>query len=167
MGRPSNQRDLDGEFRSSARHVDDIRAVVAFLKRESGKPVWLVGTSRGTISAAAGAIGLDLEIAGVVLTSSITSYAIAGAPAKQALESVHVPVLVMHHVRDACRFCQPHETAWIMKGLVNAPRKQLLLVDGGAEPIGPDCEAMHWHGFINMEAEAVGLIARWIRQAAP
>ena len=40
-------------------------------RRELGKPVWLVGTSRGSVSAAAAAIALgDGGVQGLVLTSS-------------------------------------------------------------------------------------------------
>lgn len=164
IGRPTDKADLDGQFRSSPEHVEDIRKVVAWLKADAGKPVWLVGTSLGTISATAGAIGLGDEIAGVVLTSSITGYRIPGAPGQQALENIRVPVLVMHHERDQCRNCLANGTGWIMRGLKNAAAKKLLLVDGGKDPTGDACEPMHWHGYINMDEEAVRLISDWIRQ---
>lgn len=164
IGRPTDKADLDGHFRSSPEHVEDIRKVVAWLKADTGKPVWLVGTSTGTISVAAGAIGLGNEIAGAVLTSSITSYRIPGAPGQQALENIRVPVLVMHHERDQCHACLASGTGWIMRGLKNAAAKKLLLVDGGKDPTGDPCEPLHWHGYINMDDEAVRLISDWIRQ---
>ena len=39
------------------------------------------------------------------------------------------------------------------------------MLDGGGEPQGAACEALHWHGFIGMEKQAVDAIAAWI--AAP
>lgn len=163
LGRPSDHTELDGVFRTSAEHLEDLRSVVWFLKESAGKPVWLVGTSAGTLSAAHGAIGLEDAIAGVVLTSSITSFQVTGAPARQALERVRVPVLVMHHRQDACRHSLANGTSWIMRGLSAAPVKKLVMVDGGHDPTGPVCEPLHWHGFINMEDEAVAAIAEWIR----
>jgi hypothetical protein len=47
------------------------------------------------------------------------------------------------------------ETSWILKGLSNAPVKKLMMVDGGSDPTGDECDAQHWHGFIGMEREAV------------
>ena len=48
---PSDRQNLSG-FRDSAGHVADVKAVIAWLKTELKIPVWLVGTSRGTQSAA-------------------------------------------------------------------------------------------------------------------
>jgi hypothetical protein len=55
----------------------------------------------------------------------------------------------------------------IFAGLQNAPVKKLIMVNGGSNPTGSACEALHWHGYIGMEVEAVDLIAAWVRQPAP
>src|SRR3974390_1908930 len=54
VGKPSDHNNLDSYFRSTDDHIADLRAVVEKL-RGSGKPVWLVGPSLGTISAGAAA----------------------------------------------------------------------------------------------------------------
>jgi hypothetical protein len=168
VGRPSDRQDLDGIFRSSAEHVQDLRAIAAKLRAELGKPVWLVGTSRGTISAAAAAIGVDrASIAGIVLTSSVTNGKRANPVPGLALSEIRVPVLVMHHRQDACRSCDPREAGLIVDRLTAAPLKKLLLVDGGSGARGDPCEPLHWHGYIGMEREAVDAIADWIRNPAP
>src|SRR4030042_3921003 len=41
-----------GGFRQTPEHVADIKAVIAWLKQQANVPVWLVGTSMGTLSAA-------------------------------------------------------------------------------------------------------------------
>lgn len=165
LSRPSDMADLTYEFRTSADHLRDLHAVLAQLKTLSDQPIWVVGTSRGSISATALAIaerdsGL---IAGLVLTSSVTSLKKSGAVPAQDLPKIRIPVLVMHHQYDACPVCQPQEAPLIVAGLKNAPIKQLVLVNGGSQPSGSVCEAEHWHGYINMEAEAVDLIASWIK----
>ena len=45
-----------GGFRTSGKHMEDIDHVIAFLRKTKDIPVWLVGTSRGTESAAYAAI---------------------------------------------------------------------------------------------------------------
>jgi hypothetical protein len=57
--------------------------------------VWLVGTSRGTISAVAGAIAFGNEdLAGIVLTSSVTSVKRTGAvPAQKLMEKEAVEII--------------------------------------------------------------------------
>jgi len=163
FGRP-NGKELDYADRTTAEHMTDLAKVLEFVKQKSDRPVWLVGTSRGTVSATAMAINVhDPAIAGLVLTSSIVSYATPGAVPRQDLKAIQMPVLVYHHAKDACKLCQPHEVEWILKGLSNAPVKKLMMVDGGADPRGDACDALHWHGFIGMEREAVDQIAGWIK----
>ncbi|WP_420474571.1 alpha/beta hydrolase [Noviherbaspirillum sp. ST9] len=168
FGRPSDKPELDYPDRISDNHVADIRAVLAHLKTLSPAPVWLVGTSRGTISATAAAINIkDAGITGIVLTSSVVSYSKVGAVPTQNLAAIGVPVLVLHHAKDACRVTLPHEVRHIVDGLTNAPVKKAVMVDGGGNPAGDPCEAMHWHGFIGMEEEAVSIIGNWIRNPLP
>jgi hypothetical protein len=38
------------------------------------------------------------------------------------------------------------------------------MVSGGDNPTGDPCEAMHYHGFIGKEKEAVAMITDWIRK---
>lgn len=164
FGRPSDRPALDYPGRISDNHVADIRAVLDHLKTLSPAPVWLVGTSRGSISATAAAINLkDAGIAGIVLTSSVVSFSKVGAVPTQNLAAVTVPVLVLHHAKDSCHVTLPHEVPYILRGLTNAPVRKAMMVDGGANPTGDPCEAMHWHGFIGMEEEAVKIIADWIK----
>ena len=163
FGRPSDSQDLDYADRISDSHMADVRKVLEFVKRKADVPVWIVGTSRGTISAAAAAINLPGEMAGVVLTSSVVSYKKPGAVPKQDLDRIKVPVLILHHAKDACPLCQPFEVPAILRGLKNAPIKKEIMVSGGVNPTGNVCEALHWHGFIGMEHEAVDLIADWIK----
>lgn len=174
VSRPGGMSDMDYAFRTSAEHVQDLKQVTALVKKEFGVPVWFVGTSRGTVSATAAAIAFgNTELAGIVLTSSVTgqvrrqgaraardeSYAVPN----QKLDAIRIPVLVVHHSSDACKMCVPSEVPRIERGLANSPVKRTLMVDGGANPDGDPCEALHWHGFIGMEKEVVALIAGWIR----
>jgi len=169
VGKPTDRKDLDPYFRSTDEHVADLRAVVEKL-RGFGKPVWLVGTSLGTISAAAAAAAQPpMPIAGVVLTSSVTNtnratrYTVTMA----GLSRIRVPVLVMHHKEDACEVCVPGLAPQIYASLTNAPVKKLLLVEGGGGATGNPCEALHHHGYIGMEKEAVADITGWIANPTP
>jgi pimeloyl-ACP methyl ester carboxylesterase len=168
MSRASDRSDLDYPERISADHVQDIKALVDFLKKDTGLPVWLVGTSRGTVSATAAAIAFGNDnLAGIVLTSSVVSYKKTGAVPTQALDKIRIPVLVLHHERDACKVCAPYEVPAILKGLKNSPVKKLVMVSGGDNPSGDPCEPMHFHGYIGIEKPTVDTIAAWIRNPAP
>ena len=60
-------------FRNTGEHAADVKAVIAWLRQETKLPVWLVGTSRGTQSAASAAARLARPEGpnGIVLTSTI------------------------------------------------------------------------------------------------
>ena len=163
FGRPSDSQDLDYADRISDTHLTDIHKVLAFVKQKADVPVWIVGTSRGTVSATAAAIKLQGEMAGVVLTSSVVSYKKPEAVPRQDLAAIKVPVLVLHHSKDACHLCSPHEVPTILRGLNNTPIKKEIMVSGGDNSRGNVCNGQHWHGFIGMEREAVDLIANWIK----
>lgn len=164
VGRSSDKSDWSPAYRTTDEHMGDLKKVVAAVKELSPLPVWMVGTSMGTISTAAAAIyfGND-QLAGIVLTSSITGRKIRGAVPSQDLDRIRIPVLVMHSESDSCNICQPFELKYIMRGLDNAPiKKQILVSPGNEAPTGDPC--MQWanHGFIGVEKEAVATIANWI-----
>lgn len=164
VGRPTDGIDLqDGSVRIGEQHTADNVAVFKAVKSKSRLPIWLVGTSMGTLSAASAAIQ-DSEnlIAGIVLTSSVTAYRINGAVPRQELSKIRVPVLVVHHARDACRICAPHEAKNIVNALSHAPVKELIFVEAGGGESGDPCQPMHFHGFIGAEAQTVALVANWI-----
>lgn len=165
FGRPSDSEDLDYADRISETHLTDVRGVLDVVKAKSPAPIWIVGTSRGTVSATAMAVNVrDPSVVGLVLTSSVVNYKKVGAVPRQNLETINIPVLVLHHSKDACVHCQPYEVPAILRGLKNAPIKKEIMVNGGENPTGDPCAGQHWHGFIGMEKEAVSLITDWIKQ---
>ena len=168
MGRASDKEDLDYPDRIASEHVDDIRKLVEYLKKDSGLPVWLVGTSRGTVSATAAAIAFGNDrLAGIVLTASVVSPRKIGAVPTQDLAAIRIPVLVVHHAKDSCKICSPHEVPAILQGLKNAPVKKMLMVNEGGEPMGNPCEALHYHGFVGAESTTVGQMTDWIKRPTP
>lgn len=80
--RPSDLKQLDYAYRAGKEHVAELDKVIDMAAREFGKPVWLVGTSRGTVSGTSAAIALGPKVAGLVLTSSVTNRAIGAVPTR-------------------------------------------------------------------------------------
>jgi len=153
-----------GGFRQRPEHVADIKAVIAWLKQQNNVPVWLIGTSRGTQSAAFIATQLSVVEGcpdGLVLTSTILSDTKERSVPEMPLEKISIPVLVVHHERDGCENCSYRDISFLMKKLNGAPRKELITVTGGASQ-GDPCEASAYHGFNGREKEVVGKIAEWI-----
>ena len=173
---PSDHPGEDGlkGFRMTPQHADDLGKVIADARKRTGLPVWIVGTSRGSISAANAATRLTGPAApdGVVLTSAITS----GGPGGQKpwaaqtvfdlkLEAIRVPVLVVGHAADKC----PRTPAGLMGGITartNGAREEVVKVTGGSggAPTGLEaCQGKTPHGFLGQEGEVASGIARFIR----
>jgi pimeloyl-ACP methyl ester carboxylesterase len=161
---PSDHPDGMGAFRTSPQHAADIAAVVTWLRRADPAPLWLIGTSRGSISAALGAATAP-DVAGLVLTSSMTR-APRSAPQTiydAGLDRIRIPTLVVHHRDDRCPSCPFAGMPALLRSLANAPRAELIAVEGGAAPRSEPCEALSAHGYLGLEREVVRFIAAWIR----
>ena len=154
-------------FRQTPEHVADIKAVIAWSRQQANIPVWLVGTSRGTQSAAFIATQLALADGGpdgLVLTSTILTDKPGARPVPEMpLGRIQVPTLVVHHKQDGCQYCKYRDLPSLMDKLTAVPRKELLTFEGGKDQ-GDPCEAMAHHGFNGIEQEVVTKIAEWIIQ---
>ncbi len=159
---------LDEGFRSSAEHARDIAAVIAYLRQKAAVPVWLVGTSRGTISAANVAARLQSGGAdGLVLTSSIVAANrnVGAIQDRVEVGTIAIPTLFVHNKDDACKVCPFAAVPSLVARFTRAPRKELIAVSGGSPPQSDPCEALSRHGYIGIEDEVVGKIAAWIKGA--
>lgn len=175
---PSSMPGEDGlaGFRLAADHAEDIGRIVADVRARSGAAaVWLVGTSRGSISATNAAARLAGPAAadGVVLTSALMFGQSGGRKSHVSqtvfdvpLESIVLPLLVVGHADDACL----RSPTRLMGGIaerVGSARKQFVTVTGGPGGAGgaslAACEGRSPHGFIDQEAEVAAGIARFIR----
>jgi hypothetical protein len=155
---------LSYEFRVSDEHTSDLAAIATTVRGLSAVPVWLVGTSRGTISAAATAIRFDGRklIDGIVLTSAVVGYKRREAVSRQNIEKIHILVLVYMHESDGCVHCQLSDAKAIGSKFKNVSVYGFKAVSGGTEPSGDPCGNQHYHGFIGMEEKAVTDVANWI-----
>jgi predicted alpha/beta-hydrolase family hydrolase len=161
---PSDQQRGDGmgdEFRLGGDHFTDISAVVADVKKRfPDKPVFLIGTSRGTISAAALGARFGDQVAGAVLTSTVFRNA-GSSPAKQGLSkfdfaTIKIPVLFVHHVSDGCGVT-PYADAQRL-----SDKYPLVSVIGGLPPKSDPCEPFAQHGFYGKESETVEEMVNWM-----
>jgi pimeloyl-ACP methyl ester carboxylesterase len=161
---------MNAIFRMGASHAEDIGAVAAYLKAQADVPVWLVGTSMGTYSAAEGAIAAK-NVDGLVLSSTITgakpqwkiAKSHADGVASMPLGSIKVPVLVLAHSKDGCDLSPAAGAPKLAKRLTSAAKVETVLLDGGAPSRSRACEAKAEHGFWGIEDKAVGAIATFIK----
>jgi hypothetical protein len=154
---------MGDEFRLGEDHFTDVSAIVAELgKRVAGLPLFLVGTSRGTISAAALGARFGSGLSGVVLTS--TMFRAAGAKSNEPgpglsrfdFTTIKVPVLFVHHVGDQCAVTPYSDAARL------ADKYPLISVSGGRAPESGPCDPFSAHGYFGKESETVEQIVNWM-----
>jgi hypothetical protein len=159
---PGDHREgMSDAFRESPAHALDLGAVAAELtRRYPGLPVFLVGTSRSTLSVAHAARFLKQELAGAVLTASLFRSG-AGPRAGPALsafdwKTIPLPLLFVHHREDGCGATPYFEAARLGR------EYPLVSVQGGKDPASGPCDPFSAHGFYGKEAQTVDAIAAWM-----
>ena len=115
-----------------------VSAVIDDLgKRFAIMPLFLVGTSRGSVSVAALGAKLGQRIAGVVLTA--TMFRAASRKSNEPgpglsgfdFSSIKVPALIVHHVSDQCEVTPYSDAARL------SDKYPLVTVFGGSSPQAP------------------------------
>lgn len=143
-------------FRTSPQHLTDIESVVRFLVDRYRQPIFLVGTSRGTLSLAYMATALrEPSIRGIIFTSSYIQ--VGSLP----LEQIRYPVLFIHHRDDACKVTPYPAAKRFYERFTSSLVKEFVTVLGGAEPASKPCEGLSRHGFFGVEGDVIEVIADW------
>jgi predicted alpha/beta-hydrolase family hydrolase len=156
---------LNGRRHAPA-YADTIARAIDFARTRAAAPIWLVGTSMGSIAAANGAAHLPGRVAGVVLTSSVA------APNKNANETVFdsdlaaiaVPALIVSNRGDTCPDAGPGFAPQILAALTRATKKEIIYVESHQLQSDP-CEAFSPHGYLGIEADVVQRVSDWVRAA--
>jgi len=154
-------------WRDSNEYRQDIAAVINWIKEKEKAPLWLIGTSRGSVSVAhlAGSLPVD----GAVFTATVTEVSKANKPTAYDadLKKIKVPSLIVHHKEDACIVTPVDSLPAFAAALKNAPKVETILFEGGDPDISGPCKARSAHGFLGIEDRVVGRIIDWMHANAP
>lgn len=148
---------MSDEFRLGPEHLADIRAVIADIrKRFPEARIYLVGHSRGTVSAAALAAKLD-SVQGVVLASTATNRDRQG-PALSTFNfaSIKIPVLLIHHRDDGCTTNPYYNAERLAKSF------PLISVKGGDPPQSGPCDSQAAHGYWGKDVAVAKAMKAWM-----
>jgi hypothetical protein len=154
---------LNGRRHTPA-YAQAIAAAVDYGRSRGGNtPVWLVGTSMGSIAAANGAAHLPGRVAGVVLTSSVAAPNRASGETvfDSDLGAIAVPALIVSNKGDTCPIAGPGFAPNILAALARAPKKEVIYVESHVLQSDP-CEAMSPHGYLGIESDVVQRVSAWI-----
>jgi hypothetical protein len=157
---PSDQQraGMDDGFRTGRAHVEDIAAVIKDLRaRFPGAKIFLIGTSRGTLSAAYAGRSLGDAVDGVVLTSSVFYGGRRGIGLSGFdFAAIKAPLLFVHHVHDRCGSCPYGAAESLGRSFA------LISVSGGKPAESDPCEPLAAHGYYGKEEETVKAVKNWM-----
>lgn len=149
--------------RTSGKFTKDIQAVVNDLRlRYPGQPVWLVGTSRGSIAAAQGAATVYPAVDGLVLTTPMTN-PITSTVFDVALDTITMPTMITTNENDGCFVTPPSGVYQVEQALTAAKKVKIKVFDGGFPDVNTNpCRATTAHGYLGLEPKVVKKITNWI-----
>ena len=168
---PADKSSMNAIWRMSDDHAKDIAVVVGYLKQLADVPVWIIGTSMGSFSAANIGIRLNAEISGVVFTSSITRsspkwaiyYNHPNGVMDMALSKITVPVLVVSHKDDGCTLTPAADITKLAGKFTASKKVEETVFSGGHDSGQNPCYARTHHGFLGIEKKVVKKISLFIQ----
>ena len=158
---PSDMDSLKND-RGNIDYLTDLSFLVKQIREQTGKPIWLVGTSRGSITVSYHAAALDIQ--GIVLTSTVTTGK-HDTVFSGYLEKIKVPALIVHHEDDECSASPARYAKEIMHALNNSPKKIILSFREGESGDGRHCGPISPHGFLGIEDKVIGTMSNWMFKA--
>ncbi len=150
--------------RSSPAYARRVGDLTDFAHGQVPGPVFLLGTSQGSIAAMAGAShAMPGSIAGVVLTESVSVMGGSGETVFDAdPQRVRAPALVVANRDDRCDVAPPQAAQRIAAAMTGSRDVRVLMVSGGTTRSGNDCGSLTPHGYYGIEGQVVDAISRWM-----
>ena len=151
--------------RSGAAYAEVTKKVIEFAHGQANVPVWVLGTSQGSIAAmnAASHAGAT-PLAGLILTESVS---ILGGSHETVFDAhpdkVRAPSLVVANVDDRCKVAPPSMAQPIAQSIRHAPTT-VLTVSGGTQRTQDDCGSLTPHGYYGIEEKVVDDIVAWMQK---
>lgn len=151
--------------RSSPAYARIVGQLVAFAQRQTAGPVFLLGTSQGSIAAMNGAAQAAAgSVAGVVLTESVSVMGGSGETVFGADPArVRVPALIVANRDDRCTVAPPDAAQRIAAAMTASRAVRILTVSGGVTRSRDDCGSLTPHGYFGIEDTVVAAIDRWMK----
>lgn len=158
-----NRANLRG-LRSSPAYAALVSDLVAFARQRIAGPVFLLGTSQGSIAAMNGAAHAQPgSIAGVVLTESVSVMGGSGETVFSAHpERVRVAALIVANSDDRCIVAPPEAATRIAAAMTASHDVHVVTVSGGITRSSKDCGSLTPHGYYGIEDQVIGKISNWL-----
>lgn len=156
--------DCSSSYQASKQRQEDVDKLIAEVKSRNPSitEVWLVGTSKGTISSSFMPVYNPSGYAGAIHTASITDPYARGSYRELGgfdYKKSTVPQFFVHHANDPCALT----TYPSAKSIAEKYAVPLITVTGGSGFQGGACEAFTEHGFRGKEKEVMNAMTAIIK----
>jgi pimeloyl-ACP methyl ester carboxylesterase len=151
-------------LRSSPQYADLVEELIGFAHSRVQGPVFLLGTSQGSIAATNGAAhAAPGALAGVVLTESVSRMGGSHETVFSAQpQDVRVPVLIVANRDDRCDVAPPQDASKIAAAMTHARDARVLMVTGGVQRSRKACGSLSPHGYYGIESSVIDAISDWM-----
>lgn len=147
--------------RREAQHLEQIKTVVSFYQKKTGKPVFLLGHSNGSLSIAEflnQTPDNQKLVAGVIFSGSRNETLVK--------QNISLPVLILHHKSDPNRWTTPSSADQLFTSIkkINSSNTDLKWVEGGKDIPWGDPTHSGRHMYNEALDEAAKLIENFIKE---
>jgi dienelactone hydrolase len=155
-------------YRWSEAYAQDIGALVVHM-RKLAEPVYLVGTSRASLSVANAAARLSgpQDPDALVITSGMLMHVDDTQPSVERnvgrLDRITQPTFIVFHAKDGCRYTPASSAKPFQALLTKAAQADVRIVEGGSAGRGDPCQAHTHHGFEGQDGEVVKIVTDWLK----
>jgi hypothetical protein len=151
-------------LRSSPDYAAIVAALVQLARTKAAVPIFLLGTSQGSIAAMNGAAHARANtIAGIILTESVSRLGHSGETVFDAdPQDVHVPALIVANDGDKCDVAPAQDAPRIAAAMSHSPDVRVVHVSGGVDKSTRACGSLSPHGYYGIEPQVIGAISGWI-----
>jgi hypothetical protein len=151
--------------RSSPEYAHLVDGLINFAHDNVAAPVFLLGTSQGSITAMNGAShAAPGALAGLILTESVS---VMGGSHETVFDAapqdVRAPALVVANRDDRCDVAPPDMAPKIAAAMTGASNVKVMTVSGGIRKSSKDCGSLTPHGYYGIEDEVVSRISDWMQ----
>lgn len=168
IDRPSDLEDMSANFRKSDKHMQDIEEVIKnILQRYKDIPIYLVGISRGAVSATYIAKHLKEKVSGVVLMSGHLADRSSVGLSGFNYKTLQQRILIVSHKNEGC----PHTAYSDWLDIARSYNIPMISVTGGYQKLEmsagdryPECRSWAHHNFLGVEKPVANEISNWILQ---
>jgi pimeloyl-ACP methyl ester carboxylesterase len=150
--------------RSSPEYGRLVVSIIGLARDQISAPVYLLGTSQGSIAAMNGAAHAPPgTLAGLILTESVS---VLGGSRETVFDAdpqeVRVRALVLANRDDRCNVAPPGMAPKIAAAMTHSPNVKVETVSGGVSKSARDCGSLSPHGYYGIEEQVISLVADWI-----